>query len=105
MIRQIKQKVFLILDNHKVHHSKKVKAYVEKYKDKLELFYLPPYCPDMNPQELVNQDVKANSNNFRVLKSVNDLTINLRCYLTKIQFNQFKIINYFTKKEVAYAAS
>jgi transposase len=104
MIRQIKQKVFLILDNHRVHHSKKVKAYVEKHKDKLELFYLPPYCPDMNPQELVNQDVKANSNNFRTLKSVNDLTINLRYYLTKIQFDQFKIINYFSKKEVAYAA-
>jgi transposase len=74
LIRQIKQKIFLILDNHRVHHSKKVKAYVERHKDKLELFYLPPYCPDINPQELVNQDVKANSNNFRVLKSVKDLT-------------------------------
>ncbi len=104
MIRQIKQKVFLILDNHRVHHSKKVKAYVAKHKEKLELFYLPPYCPDMNPQELVNQDVKANSNNFRALKSINDLTINLRYYLTQIQFNQFKIMNHFTKKEVAYAA-
>jgi transposase len=104
MVRQIGQKVFLILDNHRVHHSKKVKAYVAKHKDKLELFYLPPYCPDMNPQELVNQDVKANSNNFRALKSVNDLTINLRYYLTQIQFNQYKIMNYFTKNEVAYAA-
>lgn len=104
LIRQIKQKVFLILDNHRVHHSKKVKEYVAKYKDKLELFYLPPYCPDMNPQELMNQDVKANSNNFRALKSMNDLTINLRYYLTQIQFNEFKIMNYFTKKEVAYAA-
>lgn len=104
LVRQIKQKTFLILDNHKVHHSKKVKAYVEKYKDKIELFYLPPYCPDMNPQELVNQDVKANSNNFRALKCVNDLIINLRYYLTQIQFNQFKIMKYFTKKEVAYAA-
>lgn len=104
MIRQIKQKIFLILDNHKVHHSKKVKAYVSKHKDKLELFYLPPYCPDMNPQELVNQDVKANSNNFRAIRSVNDLTINVRCYLTKIQFNEYKIMNFFTKKEVAYAA-
>lgn len=104
MIRQVKQKVFLILDNHRVHHSRKVKAYVEKHKDKLELFYLPPYCPDMNPQELVNQDVKANSNNFRALKSVNDIAINLRYYLTKIQFDQFKIINYFNKKDVAYAA-
>lgn len=104
LVRQIKQKIFLILDNHRVHHSKKVKAYVEKHKDKLELFYLPPYCPDMNPQELVNQDVKANSNNFHALKSLKDLTINLRYYLTQIQFNEFKIINYFSKKEVAYAA-
>ena len=37
MIRPIKQKVFLILDNHRVHHSKKVKTYVAKHEDKLEL--------------------------------------------------------------------
>ena len=43
LIRQIKQKVFLILDNHRVHHSKKVKAYVEKHKDNLELFYCPKF--------------------------------------------------------------
>ena len=102
IIRQIKQKVFLILDNHRVHHSKKVKNYVEKHKDLLEIFYLPAYCPDMNPQELVNQDVKANANNFRALKALKDLMINLRYYLTKIQFNESKIRNYFTKKEVRY---
>ncbi len=104
LIRQIKQKVFLILDNHSVHHSKKVKAYVEKHKDSIELFYLPAYCPDLNPQELVNQDVKANSNNFRAVKCIEDLTINLRYYLTTIQFNEFKIMKFFTKKEVRYAA-
>jgi len=103
LVRQIKQKVFLIVDNHKVHHSKKVKAYVEK--ERLELFYLPPYCPDMNPQELVNQDVKANSGNFRSVKSVTDLTINLRYYLTKIQFNESKIRNFFSKPELLYAST
>ena len=104
MIRQIKQKIFLIVDNHRAHHSKKVQAYVEKHKEKIQLFFLPPYCPDMNPQELVNQDVKANANNFRSLKKLEDLTINLRSYLTQIQFNEWKIRNFFTKKEVAYAA-
>src|SRR3546814_9626461 len=59
LIRQIKQKIFLIVDNHKAHHSKRVRDYLEKHRDKLELFFLPPYCPDMNPQELVNQDVKS----------------------------------------------
>jgi transposase len=104
LIRQIKQKVFLIVDNHRAHHSKKVQGYVEKHKDKIELFYLPPYCPDMNPQELVNQDVKANANNFKPLMKLEDLTINVRSYLTRIQFNEAKIINFFKKNEVAYAA-
>ena len=103
LVRQVKQKIFLIVDNHKVHHSKNVKEYVSKHKEKLELFYLPPYCPDMNPQELVNQDVKANSANFRSVKSMKDLTINLRYYLTKIQFNEYKIRNFFLKPEVQYA--
>ena len=104
MMRQINQKIFLVVDNHRVHHSAKVKAYVEKHKNRIQLFYLPPYCPDMNPQELVNQDVKANANNFRVLRNLQDLTINVRSYLTHIQFDPFKIQNFFQKKEVAYAA-
>jgi transposase len=82
--------VFLILDNHRVHHNKKVKAYVEKHKDKIELFYLPPYCPEMNPQEFINQDVKDNSNNFRALKLIKDLIINVRYYLTQIQCDGIK---------------
>ena len=60
---------------------------VEKHKDRLEIFYLPAYCPNMNPQELVNQDVKANANNFRALKSLKDLTINLRiCLIISLHF-------------------
>jgi transposase len=104
LVRQIKVKIFLIVDNHKVHHSKKVMNYVVKNKDKIELFYLPPYCPDMNPQELVNQDVKSNCNNFRPLRTMQDLTINLRYYLTQVQYNAQKLKNYFKKQEVAYAA-
>jgi len=58
----------------------------------------------LNPQELVNQDVKANANHFRAVKKKEDLLINLRFYLTKIQFNSGKIMNFFQKKETAYAA-
>jgi transposase len=42
MRRQIKQKIFLVVDNHRVHHSKKVKAWVEKYKDYIEIFFCHP---------------------------------------------------------------
>ncbi len=102
--RQINQKIFLILDNHKVHHSRLVQNYVNKNKEKIRLFFLPPYCPELNPEELVNQDVKANANNYKPVKTAEDLATNLRYYLTKIQFNEFKIRNYFTKQDVAYAS-
>jgi Transposase and inactivated derivatives len=105
LIRQIKQKVFLILDNHKVHHCKHVQSYISKHKDRIQLFFLPPYCPELNPEELVNQDAKANSNKYRSVRTAKDLERNLRSYLTKIQFNEGKIKNFFTKKEVLYASA
>jgi transposase len=104
VVRQANQKVFMIVDNHRAHHSKAVRAYIKKNESQIALFYLPPYCPELNPQELVNQEVKANANNFKVLKSKNDLMTNVRYYLTKLQFNSFKVMSYFKKSEVAYAA-
>jgi transposase len=103
ILRQVNQKVFMIVDNHKAHHSKEVKTYVEKNKDRIALFYLPPYSPEINPQELVNQEVKAHANNFKVVRKLDDLMTNVRYYLTKLQCNPFKVINYFRKKEVVYA--
>ena len=100
IIRQIKQKVFLILDNHRVHHSKKVKNYVEKHKDRLEIFYLPAYCPNMNPQELANQNVKADANNFLALKALKDLMINLRYYLKKFNLMNLKLEIILLKKKL-----
>ena len=42
----------------RVHHSKPVKAWVAKRKDKIELFYLPSYSPELNPEERLNADLK-----------------------------------------------
>lgn len=58
LIKDADQKVFLILDNLRVHHSKPVKAWVEERKDKIELFYLPSYSPELNPEERLNADLK-----------------------------------------------
>jgi hypothetical protein len=51
--------VHLILDNLPTHHSKVVKEWAEKRKDKIELHYLPSYSPDLNPDEYLNCDLKA----------------------------------------------
>lgn len=104
LIYRAQGKIFLIVDNLRVHHSKQVSQWLSTRKDNIELFFLPPYAPQLNPQELVNQDVKSHAGNFRVMKTKNDLLTNLRVYLTKIQLNPSKITNFFQKKEVLYAA-
>ena len=61
LVKDSKKKVFLILDNLRVHHSKLVTAWVEEHKAQIELFFLPPYAPEYNPDELLNSDIKRNA--------------------------------------------
>ena len=58
LIKDAGKKVFLILDNLRVHHSKPVKAWVAERLNKIELFYLPSYSPELNPEERLNADLK-----------------------------------------------
>lgn len=51
--------VFLIVDNHRSHKSKKVNEWLRKNEGRIRLFYLPSYCPELNPDEFLNQDVKS----------------------------------------------
>ena len=52
------RKVFLVMDNLKVHHCKPVKEWLEKNKERIEVFYLPSYSPELNPDERLNADLK-----------------------------------------------
>ena len=60
LIHRQKKKIFLIMDNHKAHHSNKVAQWLEKNKKRIELFFLPPYAPELNPDEMLNRNVKSN---------------------------------------------
>ncbi len=66
LIQSSKKKIFLILDNLRVHHSKIVKNWVEKHQDRIALFYLPAYSPDLNPDEYLNNDFKRNVNSENI---------------------------------------
>lgn len=58
LIKDAGKKVLLILDNLRLHHSKPAKAWVAEHKDKIELFYLLSYSPELNPEERLNADLK-----------------------------------------------
>ena len=51
LIKDTDRKVFLILDNLRVHHSKPVKAWAAENAQKIELFYLPSYSPELTPKK------------------------------------------------------
>ena len=96
------KKIFLILDNLRVHHAKKVKKWQEKHKDKIEFFFLPPYSPELNPDELVNQDVKANALKHKLIHTKEELSKIIRSYLYSLQKNKQKLRNFFLKESVRY---
>lgn len=104
LIWKSKVKIFLILDNHKVHHAYKVRDWVEAHKDQIELFFLPPYCPELNPDELLNQDVKSNAVGRKRAKTLTDLKNNVRLYLFGTQKSPETVKSYFRQSEVKYAA-
>lgn len=59
LITGMDRKVFLIVDGHPVHKAKLVKRFVSENDDRIELFFLPPYSPELNPDELVWSHVKG----------------------------------------------
>jgi len=104
LIYDVKKKVFLILDNLRVHHSKKVRAWLEKHKDRIAVFYLPPYSPEYNPDELLNADLKREIGNRVMPKSEKDLEHNIRSYMKLLQLDSTKISSFFNAEFTAYAA-
>ena len=105
LIRQSQRKVFLIVDRHPVHRSKKAKKWLEEQSDRIRLFFLPSYSPELNPDELLNQDVKSNTIRKNRPSQQDELVKNLRSYLRKRQLHPHFVENYFLGEHVRYAAA
>jgi putative transposase len=66
------RKIYLVLDNVKFHHAKQLEAILERHKDKIELIFLPPYSPDLNPIERVWWLMRKKVTHNRWVKSMNE---------------------------------
>jgi len=105
LIQSHKRKIFFIADNLKVHHSKKVKAWAEANKDKIELFYIPTYSPELNPDEYLNRDLKKNVHMARAPRTQEELKANVMKFMLSIQKLPERIKKYFNSRHVKYCAS
>jgi transposase len=104
LIYEIKKKVFLILDNLRVHHSKKVRAWLENHKDRIEVFYLPPYSPEYNPDELLNSNLKREIGNRSMPHNEKELEHNIRSHMKSLQLDPVKVSSFFNAPFTIYAS-
>jgi transposase len=104
LIKQSEQKVFLIVDGHPVHRSKEVSEWVTAHPERIRLFFLPGYSPELNPDELLNQDAKTNAIGRKRPHNVIEMIKNLRSFLWSRQRTPHIVRNYFHAVSVRYAA-
>jgi len=104
LIRDAGRKVFLILDNLRVHHAKLVKAWVAERADKIELFYLPSYSPELNPEERLNADLKYAIGSKVPARTKARLKAAATEHMHKLEQSPERIRSYFQDPRVKYAA-
>ena len=75
-----RKKILLVLDNAKYHHAKILQQWLEDVSDVLELFFLPPYSPDLNAIEMLWKKTRRNVTHNRFFKSIQELCLDLKLF-------------------------
>ncbi len=98
------RKIFLICDGHPSHRARKVAAFVESLEGRLQLFFPPPYSPELNPDELVLNDVKNNGVARTLVHGPKDLLRAVISRLRTLQKTPEMVRSFFQHPETRYAA-
>lgn len=104
LIKDAGRKVYLILDNLKVHHSELVKRWLTKHKAEIEVFYLPSYSPELNPDEYLNNSLKGRVHSGVRAQNKEQLETKARAHMRHLQNNRSKTKKFFEHRCVSYAA-
>ena len=96
------KKVFLIVDNLKVHHGKIVKAWLEEHKNEMELFYIPPYSPELNPDEYLNHALKLYVHAGIAPKTKQDIRVKTHKFMHRLTYYSDEVKAFFRHEKVRY---
>ena len=105
LIKDTKRKVFFIIDNLTVHHALMVKDWVKENADRIELFYLPPYSPERNPDEYLNGALKQAIHSRSPVRSAKKLKARVLSYMRSLQQFPDKVCGFFNHRHIRYAGS
>ncbi len=97
-------KVFVILDNLREHHSRPVKRWLADNSDRIEVFYLPSYSPELNPDEYFNDELKRGLHSEMPGRSEAEMRRKTKSRLQSIPKRPERVRAYFQNAFVQYAA-
>jgi len=95
-------KVYLVVDGHPAHKANVVKSLIKEMKGKLGLYFLPPYAPDLNPDEFVWAHMKTHGLSKQPLRKNESLKERVAGDLAVIQGNRQLVRSFFGAESVAY---
>ena len=104
LIKDTKRKVYLILDNLRSHHSKEVKKWLQEHQEEIALYYLPPYSPELNPDEYLNNDLKGRVHAGVPSRSEQELRTKILSHMRSIAKRPHHVKKFFEHPSVVYAA-
>lgn len=104
LIKDTSRKIFLIVDNLRVHHSYALDEWLELNRDRLELFFLPSYSPERNPDEYLNNDLKIGLSNRPISRTNSEMIGNVVSHMRSLQKLPALVSSFFRHPAVAYAA-
>ncbi len=104
LIKPSTRKIYLILDNLKVHHGKVAKEWVERNEDKIALFFLPSHSPEKNPDEYLDCDLKQGLSAKKSPKNKETLQNNVEQHMDMLANTPERVKKYFKHKSIEYAA-
>jgi transposase len=104
LLQGMTRKIVLIVDGHPTHKAKRVQRFVAAQADRLELCVLPPYSPDLNPDELAWAHVKGKLGRGAA-RTKTELKTRAHGILRSLQKRPHLVSHFFQAPSCAYAAA
>jgi transposase len=98
-------KVFLIVDRLRAHTTPEVHEWLGRHRQRIELFYLPRYAPELNPDEYLNSDLKGKVNAAGLPHYKGEVRSRLQRFMRELLHLPERVMSYFQHPSAQYAAA
>lgn len=105
LLRSTTGKVFLIVDRLRAHMTPAVQTWLAAHQDRIEVFYLPRYAPEVNPDEYLNNDLKGQVHKSGLPHNKGEVRSHIQDFMRRLLHLPEHVMSYFQHPSVQYAAA